>query len=294
MPLCKLPEWDHKAASLRANWVTLVEPKPRTAPPHRIDTIVAKQADVAAQIENLVRQSKIGQTRRLKRQHEGDRLDLDACIQHRIDLRSGQIPDIGLYETTAFSQRDLSVLVLKDISESTKDFVNGTTKSIYQLQREATALLAEAMHGMGDPFALHAFCSDGRSALKYHQIKGFGFPYDVQAKSRFAGLRPGYSTRMGGALRFAGQEIAAQKTRRKLVLVITDGEPSDIDVSDPNYLIADTRKAVLGLTANGIDVFAVGLNGSDNTALPQIFGARNTLQISDLESLPLLYFRLVG
>lgn len=298
VPVCKLPEWDYLAASERPNWVTIVSHKPRTAPAHIIQGILNKHADIGARIAGLVRQSKIGQTKRLKKQHDGDRLDLDACIQHRIDTRAGKNSDIGLYETTAFSQRDLSVLVLLDVSESTKDLINGTATSVYHLERDATALLAEAMDGMGDPFAIDAFCSNGRSDLQYFHIKNFGAPYNDQSKSRLAGLRPGLSTRMGGALRYAGSSIAAQLTKRKLVLVVTDGEPSDVDVKDPNYLIEDARKAVLELAAQGIDVFAVGLVESGHSALPQIFGQRNTVHISNIESLPerlpMLYFRLVG
>lgn len=297
-PICKLPEWDYLAASERPNWVTIMEHQPPTAPAHIISRLVNKHSDVAARIEALVRQSKVGQLKRLKRQREGDHLDLDACIQHRIDMLAGQNSDIGLYETTALSERDLSVLVLLDISQSTKDLINGTATSVFHLERDATALLAQAMDGMNDPFAIHAFCSDGRHDLRYFHIKNFGVAYNDQSKSRLAGIRPGLSTRMGGALRYAGSSIGIQPTRRKLILVITDGEPSDIDVTDPNYLIEDTRKAVLELASHRIDVFAVGLDGKGPTSLPRIFGHRNTVQIHDVaslpERLPMLYFRLVA
>lgn len=298
VPICKLPEWDYLAGSLRPNWVTVIDHKTPTAPAHIIADRLEKHSMIAAKIEALVRQSKVGQIKRLKRQHEGDRLDLDACIQNRIDLRLGQISDVGLYESNAFSERDLSVLVLLDISESTKDLINGTSTSVFHLERDATALLAHAMDGMGDPFAIHAFSSNGRNELRYHHIKNFGTPYNDHAKSLLAGMRPGLSTRMGGALRYAGTSIAIQSTKRKLVLVITDGEPSDIDVSDQSYLIEDSRKAVIELASQGIDVFAVGLDGSGKSELTRIFGHRNTLQIDRIESLPerlpMLYFRLVG
>lgn len=298
VPICKLPEWDYLAGSLRPNWVTVIDYKTPTAPAHIIADRLDKHSIIATKIEALVRQSKVGQVKRLKRQQEGDRLDLDACIQNRIDLRLGQISDVGLYESNAFSERDLSVLVLLDISESTKDLINGTSTSIFHLERDAAALLAHAMDGMGDPFAIHAFCSNGRKELRYHQIKNFGAPYNDHAKSQLAGMRPGLSTRLGGALRYAGTSITIQSTKRKLVLVITDGEPSDIDVSDQTYLLEDSRKAVIELASQGIDVFAVGLDSSGQSDLARIFGTRNTLQIDRIESLPerlpMIYFRLVG
>ncbi len=298
VPICKLPEWDYLAGSLRPNWVTVIDHKTPTAPAHIIADRLEKHPNITKKIEALVRQSKVGQTKRLRRQHEGDRLDLDACIQNRIDLRLGQISDVGLYEINAFSARDLSVLVLLDISESTKDLINGTSTSLFHLERDATALLAHAMDGMGDPFAIHAFCSNGRNELRYHQIKNFGAPYNDYAKSQLAGMRPGLSTRLGGALRYAGTSIAVQSNKRKLILVITDGEPSDIDVPDKSYLLEDGRKAVVELASQGIDVFAVGLDSTGQSDLARIFGPRNTLQIDRIESLPerlpMLYFRLVG
>lgn len=298
VPVCKLHEWDYLAGNLKPNWVTIIEQQPITAPAHIIDGILQKYSKTAAQISSLVKQSKIGQTKRMKRQREGERLDLDACIQQRVALRTGQNPDSGLYETTTFAHRDLSVLLLLDISESTKKLINGTSTSVFHLERDATALLAEAMNGMGDPFAVHAFCSNGRSEVRYVSIKDFGVPYNDRSKSKLAGLRPGLSTRMGAALRHAASFLDHQSTMRKLILIITDGEPSDVDVRDPKYLVEDSRKAVLELAAKGIDVFAVGLDEAAQTDLSRVFGQRNTVQIGRVESLPeklpMLYFRLVA
>lgn len=298
VPICKVSEWDYLAASQRSDWVTIVEHESPTAPAHIISDILDKHSDVKKQISKLVSQSKIGQVQRLKRQREGDRLDLDACIQQRIDLLAGQSSEGGIYETTVFSFRDLSVLVLLDISESTKDLVNGTSTSIFQLERAATALLAEAMDGIGDPFAIHAFCSNGRKDHRYFRLKDFGQPYNDQCKSKLAGLRPGLSTRMGAALRYSAGLIGNQMTKRKLILVITDGEPSDIDVEDKKYLVEDARKAVHELSHLGINVFSVGLDGNGETYLPRIFGQSNVVLIDKIESLPehlpKLYFRLVA
>ena len=104
------------------------------------------------------------------------------------------------------------------------------------------------------------------------------------------------STRLGAALRQAGEEIIGQATHRKLVLVITDGEPSDIDVADRKYLVEDARKAVHELAHMGIDVFCVGLDNGGESYLSRIFGVKNYLMMNRLEALPqklpMLYFRL--
>jgi nitric oxide reductase activation protein len=193
--------------------------------------------------------------------------------------------------------RDLSVLVLLDVSQSTADRVKGHVMSVLDLEREATLLLAYAMAEIGDPFAIAAFCSNQRDDVRYQRVKDFGQPYDAAAASALVGLRPGYSTRLGAALRHAGAELRQQHTHRRLVLVISDGEPSDVDCADPHYLVEDARRAVQNLGAQGIDVFCVGLDSGGDAYLARIFG-RNVTQLDRIERLPerlpMLYLRLTA
>ena len=280
----------------RNEWTTIVEFLPQPAPASSIDTILEEYADVELRIARLVKSAKVSRPVRMRRQPQGDRLDLDACIRAAIDRRAGFTPEARIYETNEMRSRDLSVLALLDISESTRDRVKDTTTTVIALERAATALLAQAMSGLGDPFAIHAFCSKGREEVRYYRVKDFGENYSSLTRARLAGLRGMLSTRLGAALRQAGQEIIGQATHRKLVLVITDGEPSDIDVADRKYLVEDARKAVHELAHMGIDVFCVGLDNGGESYLSRIFGVRNYLMINRLEALPqklpMLYFRL--
>jgi nitric oxide reductase activation protein len=234
----------------------------------------------------------------MRRRPEGERLDLEACIRATIDYRLRIAPDSRVYETSEMRDRDMAVLVLLDISESTKEFVRNTSTTVLSVERAATALLAQAMEGLGDPFAIHAFCSNGRHEVRYFRVKDFDQPYDAYAAARLAGLRGGLSTRIGAALRHARTEIRGRQSHRKLVLVVTDGEPADIDVEDRKYLVEDARRAVQELGHEGIDVFCVGLDGGGDSYLTRIFGRRNAVQIDRIaalpEKLPALYFRLTG
>lgn len=255
-------------------------------------------AETLRRITALIQQAQISRPRRLKRQPEGDRLDLEAAVRATIERRSGIAPDTRLYETSAFLERDLSVLVLLDVSESTKDLIHGAPPSVFSVERTATAILSEAMAGLGDPFAVHAFCSDGLKDVRYFRLKDFAENYGTLCASRLAGLRPGLSTRMGAALRHAGREIAGRLSYRRLVLVVTDGEPSDVDVQDRRYLVEDARKAVHDLAHLGIDVFCVGLDAGGAGYLSSMFGQRNIAVIDRIaslpEKLPLLYLRLTA
>jgi uncharacterized protein YegL len=296
IPIARHAEWDHISSILRHDWTTIVEFKPRPASAEAIDAILTEYSDVEQRIERLVKAAKISRPVRMRRQPQGDRLDLDASIRAMIDYRMGITPDARIYETKEMRSRDLSVLVLLDISESTRDRVRDTTTTVIALERAAAALLGQAMADLGDPFAIHAFCSNGREEVRYYRVKDFAESNPKALKARLAGLRGMLSTRLGAALRQAGAEIERQVTHRKLVLVITDGEPSDVDVADRKYLVEDARKAVHELAHKGIDVFCVGLDSGGESYLPRIFGLRNHLMINRIEALPeklpMLYFRL--
>ena len=296
IPVARYSEWDYLLGSERIEWTTVLEYEPRPAPSTAIDRIYLDYADVLSQIGRLVRSARVSKPLRLRRQPEGDRLDIDACIRTTIDRRVGVVPDPRVYETSMLVNRDLSILVLIDISESTKELVSGTTSSVFLLERAATALLAEAMSSSGDPFAIHAFCSNGRNDVRYVRIKDFDTPFAEKAKARLAGLRGGYSTRIGAAIRHAGADLKKQLTHRRLLLIVTDGEPSDVDVPERRYLVEDARHAVHELGHEGIDVFCVGLDSGGDSYLTRIFGRRSVVQIdrvTDLpQRLPMLYFRL--
>lgn len=298
VPVGKYAEYDYLLGRERSEWATVVEYQPQPADTTLLDRQVQSYGDVLNRLENLVGAARVSRPARLRARTEGDRLDLDATIQAAIDRRAGLAPSPRVYATTERPNRDLSVLVLLDISESTKDFVKGSSTTILTVERIATALLSHALSDLGDAFAVAAFCSNGRDDVRLYPVKSFDQPYDRHARARLAGLRGGLSTRIGGALRHAGALVGAQRTHRRLVLVVTDGEPSDIDVADKRYFVEDARKAVQSLAHNAIDVFGIGLDGAGTAYLGRMFGRRNFIVIDRIarlpDKLPLLYMRLTS
>ncbi len=298
VPVARYPEYDHATGRERPDWTTLIEYTPKVGDTIAIDEFLERRSDVVYRISNLISAARVNRHERVRRQHEGEFLDIDASIEAAVSRRTGETPDQRVYGRWLRRHRNLSVLALLDISESTNDLVRGRTQSVLELERNATAMLAHAMDGLGDPFALAAFCSNRREAVHYYRIKGFADPYDALAKARLAGLEGGFSTRIGAAMRHAAQDLDRQLTYRKLLLVVSDGEPSDIDVTDPKYLVEDARRAVQTLSRKGIDVFCVGLDSGGDNYLHRIFSRRNVVQIDRLEALPeklpLLYLRLTA
>ena len=298
IPVARHPEYDYATGRERADWTTIIEYQAKPGPARRIDRILEEHHDIVNRITTLIRAARVGRPERLKRQPEGDALDIDACIDAAVSWRAGAVPDPWVYTVSKHRHRDLSVLVLLDISESTRDRLSGGQATVLDIERQATALLAHAMAGLGDDFAIAAFCSNRREDVHYLRIKDFDAPYDALARSALAGLEGGLSTRMGAAIRHAGDDLRRRPAHRRLLLIITDGEPSDIDVTDPKYLVEDARKAVTVLAGAGVDTFCVGLDSGGGRYLARIFGRRNMIQIDRLERLPerlpLLYFRLTA
>jgi len=294
----RYPEWDYQSGDHRRSWTAVHSHDPKPAPEEAAMALIAGADGVIGRIESLMRSARVGRPRPLKSQLQGDALDLDACIRLAIERRAGQAPDDRYHQLRTISGRSLSIFVLLDISHSTRDRIGNTTETIIGIERKAVAVLATAMQRTGDPFAIAGFCSDGRNDVRFYEVKDFGQEFDLDCRRRLGGLRGMLSTRLGAALRHSGARLARQRSERRLVLVVTDGEPSDIDVADQRYLVEDARHAVHELNHAGIDVFGVALGSEGRSSLPRMFSRRGYLAIDGIEQLPLrltkIYHRLAG
>ena len=294
-PIASYPEWDSAIGQERPDWTTIRDVPPRAVDPSSLRGALASQAALRKRIAGLIRNSTIGRPARLRRQPDGDDIDMDAAIDATIALRAGEAPDGRLYQFTRPRSRDLATVMMLDTSASTAAKLPDG-RSVLDVQCLAVALLAEALDGRGDLFALRAFASNGRDDVQLSRIKEFGESFGDGTLARLAGLRPRLSTRLGAALRHARAEFGASRAWRRLLLVLSDGEPSDIDVADSADLVVDARRAVLGLRQGGIDVFGIVLDPEGVGSATKIFGRSNAIAISDLADLPArlagLYFRL--
>jgi nitric oxide reductase NorD protein len=294
--LARYPEWDQEASVERPEWTCVREVPAVLGDVASLESTLARLPDLRRRINRLVRAARPGRPVRLRRRPDGPDLDLDAVIEAATARAMGREPDDRVYRITALRRRDVATAILLDVSESMRRRFGGGT--LLDLERIAVALLADALTGLGDPFALLAFASDGREAVRLTRVKDFGEPYGPTARARLAGLRAGLSTRLGAAIRHAGAEMDRIHSFRRLVLVLSDAEPSDIDVTDPRDLVEDARRARLTLRSRGIDTFGVTLAEDTEAASvsARIFGAGGFASMRRLEDLPArlsdLYFRL--
>jgi len=279
-------EWDYQVQLHRPDWATVYECRQSRGDPEVIEDILTEYKPVAYRIKQIIDLLTPEGVQRVRNMEDGDEIDINAAIDAMVAIRMGQQPNPRITMRNVIKNRDLAVVLLLDLSESTNEAVKGSDKTILQLTREAASLVSMAINGIGDPFAIHGFASDGRHDVQYYRFKDFNQHFDDEAKSRLAGMQGGLSTRMGAALRHAGQHLLRQPERRKLILLVTDGEPSDIDERDPQHLRHDTKKAVEELYSKGILSYCLTLDPYADSYVKRIFGENHYTIIDNVQRLP--------
>lgn len=297
-PVATYAEWDYAIRRERTDWVSLLEGVPPFGNMSAIDRLAEQDRLLGRRLTAVVRTARIDRPSWLRRQVEGEALDLEAAVRSAVDARVGLAPDLRVYARRVRRERSLSSLLLLDVSESTNERMKASPYSVFEFQRRAVSLFADSLSKAGDAYAIMAFCSNGRHEVRYLRVKNFEEAYDRAAQARLAGLYPGLSTRMGAAIRHAGQELIGRPSHRRLLIVVSDGEPSDVDVGDRRYLIEDARHAVMTLAKHGVHVVCLSVNSENSSGLAAIFGRRNIVLTRDLWNLPqelsLMYVRLAG
>ena len=259
-------EWDYRMERHRRDWCTVVETlplAPAQATP-RATTLPPPLPRAAS--------ARLNRARRLRRQLEGDDLDLDASIEVMIDRRLRLAPEPRLFRRPGREALQTSLLVLLDLSESANDLATGDGRPLLALEREAALRLAQTVRGSSARVAVHGFNSNSRGHVGYQRLLDFGEPFDAVAAGRVCAARARYSTRLGAAIRHAADLLTSESSARQTVLVVTDGAPSDIDVFDPRYLVEDARVAVVEARRRGIRIQCVTLDPAGERDARRIFG----------------------
>lgn len=285
LPPRHYPEWDYNTSSYRPDWVSLYESLHPSGNASDIDKLLSKHEGLAKRLKRLLDMLKPQQFVRIRYQEEGSELDLDVAIRSLIDFKGGSTPDPRINMSHKHDGRNIAVMLLLDLSASLNEKAEGSEQTILQLSQEAVALTAWAVQQLGDEFAIAGFSSNSRHEVRYEHIKGFSEQWGDEVKARLAAMEAGYSTRMGAALRHAAHYLEARKADKKLLLVLTDGQPADIDVHDERLLIEDTHKAVQELDQKNIYTYCINLDPKADEYVQDIFGKQYTV-VDKVERLP--------
>src|SRR5690606_2631375 len=241
--------------------------------PGSLSWIDATLASHRAHLDGIRRQFEALQPERvrLRRQSDGDDIDIDACVQGRADLRAGGFLREGLYESRRPGRRNIAVTLLVDASGSTDGFI-GDGRRVIDGEREALRLVCVALEGLGEPFSVLAFSGEGPHGVSMRMLKDFDERYGQEVALRIAGLEPENYTRAGAAIRHATALLMRQQAEHRLLLVLSDGKPNDADRYDGRYGVEDMRQSVAEARLQGIFPFCLTVDLQAPGYLPKVFG----------------------
>jgi nitric oxide reductase NorD protein len=226
-------------------------------------------------------------------QTQGKEIDADMATDRFADVYSGHTPSDKVYVSDRKNEKDLSLLILLDISLSSDSYAAGNR--VIDIEKQTAILFSEILHEYKIDFSVHCFYSKTRNYLSYTTLKAFDEKWEV-AKYRTGTIEPAGYTRIGPALRHSGSLLKARETRNKWVILLSDGKPNDYDRYEGRYGINDVKQALRELGRHNINTYALAIEANAKYYLPQMFGQNHYQIVSSpvelLRSLVKLYERI--
>lgn len=270
-------EWDSEHGRYLPNWCAVFD-RPvilSGADPHESDGVAA------AAVRRVRRAFEHYRTANQwsRREAEGSELDVEAAVEAVTEAGRGRFATERIFMSRRSRQPDAAVAVLMDLSDS----ISGMT---LQIEKQALALLAAALDGVGDSFALYGFHGRSRLRCEIVRIKDFGQAYSSAVADRIAALRPSGYTRIAPALRHITEQLGLTPQRHKILLLVTDGMPFDVGGYGGSYAVEDTRRAWLEARARGVQPYCLNIDFTANQYLPRMCGPAAWTVVSEPHRLP--------
>jgi nitric oxide reductase NorD protein len=273
-----LDEWDHRRQGFRKRWALLRETTAPSGSLQFAEKTLTQYRGMIRQIKRQFERIRMGQTL-LRRQKDGDNVDLDAAVEAFSDRAAGLYPSEKVFVRLSRNKRDIAAAFLIDLSGSTSGWIN-------DMERTALLILSEAMQVLQDRFAIYGFSGRTRRRCELFRIKGFDEPYGDTVKRRVANLRALEYTRLGPPIRHLTNLLSGVESRTRLLITLSDGKPDDYDGYNGDYGIEDTRQALIEAKRKGIHPFCITIDKAEHSYLSHMYGAVNYVFIDDLAKLP--------
>jgi nitric oxide reductase NorD protein len=273
-----LDEWDFRRQGYRKRWVLLQEKEAPEGGLEFVRETLDQYRGVVGRIKRQFERIRL-ESRVMRRQTEGDELDLDAAVEALSDLQAGLHPSDRLFAQLRRDRRDIAAVFLIDLSGSTSGWIN-------EVERMSLLILCEALEVLGDSFAVYGFSGRTRKRCELYRVKGMEEPYGEIVQRRIANLRPLEYTRMGPPIRHLTGLMEKVEARTKLMITLSDGKPDDYDGYKGEYGIEDTRQALMEAKRAGIHPFCITIDRAEHRYISHMYGAVNYVFIDDLSQLP--------
>ncbi|MCP4289145.1 MAG: VWA domain-containing protein [Gammaproteobacteria bacterium] len=272
-------EWDFKRQHYRKDWCAAREKSVEPVYDGFADQTLEKYSGLVKQLRKTFEAMR-DENRLLKRQTQGDDIDLDALIEALADARDGREMSDQLFTRQHRSERNIAVVFMVDMSGSTRGWINTAEK-------ESLVLLCEALETLGDRYAIYGFSSISRKRCELYHVKNFNEPYDREVKARISGIQPQDYTRMGFAIRHLSGLLQEIDARTRVLITLSDGKPDDNDGYRGEYGIEDTRRALVEARRQGIHPYCITIDEAARDYLPHLYGPAAFTVVDEVRTLPL-------
>ncbi|MCP4629534.1 MAG: hypothetical protein GY850_39425 [bacterium] len=279
-------EWDNKLDDYKREWCRVREmDMPETSPPLFYDRTIEEHYGMVSLLRRYFGLLRPDRIQRFFREERGDDIDFDALIESVVDRHAGITPSDRVYIRREKNLRDVSVAFLVDMSYSTGDELP-SGKRIIDVEREGLVLMAESLESLGDQWAVYGFSTSRRDMVDFYIVRDFDKPFAEEVKMRFESMRPMEQTRLGAVIRHATRLLERRPSRIRLLILLSDGRPYDVDYGDAVYAVEDTRRAIWEGRRQGISFFCITVDKKSRDYLPYMYGESNYILIEDLDALP--------
>ncbi len=271
-------EWDHGRQHYRKNWCAVREKPVAEVADNFVEKSRSKYHTLIKQLRKSFEAMR-DEDRLLKRQADGDEVDLDALVEALADSRDGSEMSTRLFARMHRSERNIAVLFMVDMSGSTKGWIN-------EAEKASLVLLCEALESLGDRYAIYGFSGISRKRCEIYTVKSFDDAYDDAVRARIAGIEAKDYTRMGFAIRHLTQLLNQSGAKTRLLVTLSDGKPDDYSDYKGEYGIEDTRRALIEARRSGIHPYCITIDETARDYLPHMYGAAAYTLVEKVEELP--------
>lgn len=278
------PEWDYRTGAYHVRGALVHERPAPLGEAAWAEGVLTRRAALLHEVRRRFERLR-PRRQRLGRQLDGAEVDLAAYVASYADRRAGRPADDRLYEAVRPARRDVAIALLVDMSGSTDSWVTENLR-VVDVEKEALLVVCDALDALGDPYTILAFSGEGPEHVVVLPLKGFDERAGRLVQRRIAALEPDRYTRMGAALRHATARLMTKPARHRLLLVLSDGKPNDVDHYEGRYGVEDARQAVAEARLQGLHPFCVTVDRHAPAYMPRIFGAGGYAALHHPEHLP--------
>ena len=286
------PEWNYAKNEYKANYCNVYPVTQATTVTNYYQKTILENATTLQGLRKMLT-SVNNKMQQVRRQTDGDEFELDALSDMYVDIHSKRTPNENIYLSKRKKEKDISILLLLDISLSSDGYADGNR--VIDVEKKVSILFGEILNEYDIDFAVQGFYSKTRNFSSYVSLKEFDENWSI-SKHKIGSIEPRGYTRIGAALRHSGFLLSKRQTKNKWVILLSDGKPNDYDKYEGKYGIQDVKQALHELKAQNINSYALAIEAQAKYYLPQMFGQNHyqilTTPVELLKSLVKLYEKI--